>query len=78
MKEIAKFIVLFVVFYIVFNWNDLSPFETVEDVCNETSKILLERKGQGFTDVAYLGCLDLGLEGAKRDQEAIIKLIENR
>lgn len=61
-----------------FNWGDLSPFETVEDVCNETSKILLEHKGQGFTDVAYLGCLDLGLEGTKRDQEAIIELIENR
>ncbi|MGB1200745.1 MAG: hypothetical protein ACPG5R_04215 [Cognaticolwellia aestuarii] len=78
LKEVAIFIGLFGVFYVLFNWNDLTSFETVEDVCNETSKILYENNGQGFTDVAYLGCLDLGLEEAKQDQEAIIELIENR
>lgn len=76
-KEILKFLALFVSFYVFFNWEDISVAETVEDVCQETSNILAHHVGRGFTDVAYLNCINQGIEVAKQDQEAIISAIEN-
>ena len=45
--------------------------QSVEEVCQETSNILTEKQGQGFTDVGMLGCLQLGAREAKIQQEVV-------
>ncbi len=44
---------------------------SVEEICQETSDILIEHQGQGFTQGGMLGCLRLGATEAKRQQEAL-------
>lgn len=48
--------------------------DSIESICQETSKILKEQTGQGFTDVGMLGCLKQSPEAAKQDQEALKKM----
>jgi hypothetical protein len=76
-KEILTFLGLFAIFYVLFNWKDITRIESVESVCQETSEILSRNLGKGFTDVAYLNCINQGLERAKQDQEAIINALGN-
>ncbi len=45
--------------------------QSVEEICQETSDILKEKQGRGFTGGGMLGCLKLGAKEAKRQQEVV-------
>lgn len=49
--------------------------QTVEEICQETSNLLKEKNGEGFTQVGMLGCLKQGASRAKQDQEAIKQML---